>query len=158
VTGDILACLAAERAIRRLIALYCDCVRRHDADSVGSLFTDDARVEIAALPVRVGRQAIIEGLRGTLSAFTYLHQICDTGLIDVDSAIARSRLGVFEVNRPNGSECLNVIMGAYEDEYALSEGGWRFHRRRFNLQSRVLLPSVTAQEWPAIAPGFAFEP
>ena len=157
-TDELLACMVAERSIRRLISLYCDAVRRRDPDSVGRLFTDDARVEIAGMPERVGRHAIVEGLRRTVSGFSYLHQMCDTGLIDVDGAPAWARLGIFEVNRPNGSEGLNVIMGAYEDEYRQVEGAWRFHHRRFSLQSRVLLSAAEAQQWPAIAPRFDFAP
>jgi ketosteroid isomerase-like protein len=154
----LLATLAAERAIRRLISLYCDAVRRGDPDAIGELFTPDARVRIAELPERVGRQEIVEGLRRTMAGFSYLHQTCDTGLIDVEGELARARHGVIEANRPNGAEALNVIFGAYEDEYRLSEAGWRFHRRRFGLQFRVQLAAAELQQFSQFAPGFAFAP
>jgi len=157
-TDGLLETLAAERAIRRLISLYCDGVRRRDADAVGELFAPDARVKIADMPERVGRTEIVEGLRRTISNFSYLHQTCDTGLIDVDGDFARARHGVVEANRPNGSDNLNVIFGAYEDEYRRLEAGWRFHRRRFGLQSRVLLPASDLQEFPAVAAAFSFAP
>ena len=154
----VLETLAAERAIRRLVSLYCDAVRRKDVDAAGTLFAADARVQIADFPERVGRAQIVDGLRRTLADFTYLHQICDMGLIDLKGDVARARLGVIEANRPNGSESLNMIFGAYEDEYKLLEEGWRFHRRRFNLQLRALLPTSEIQAFQALAPSFPFAP
>jgi ketosteroid isomerase-like protein len=155
---SLLATLAGERAIRRLISLYCDAVRRGDPDAVGELFTPDASVRIADLPERVGRQEIVEGLRRTMAGFSYLHQTCDTGLIDVKGGLARARHGVIEANRPNGAEALNLIFGAYEDEYRLSEIGWRFHRRRFDLRFRVQLPAAEFQQFPEIASRSEFFP
>jgi hypothetical protein len=155
---DLIATVAAERSIRRLISLYCDAVRRRDPDAAGELFAPDASVRIAEFPERVGRRAIVEGLRRTLSGFSYLHQTCDTGLIDLDGETAHARHGVMEANRPNGVEGLNVIFGAYEDEYRLLADGWRFQRRRFSLDFRVLLPSAELQQFPSVAPGLSFAP
>ena len=153
-----LATLAAENAIRRLVSLYCDAVARKDPDAIAGLFTPDARVQIADLPERVGRREIVEGLRRTMSAFSYLHQKCDTGLIDVDGASARARLGVIEANRSNGADSLNMIFGFYEDEFKLLEEGWRFHRRKFTLQFRSVLPASEIQQFPDFIPAFAFAP
>jgi uncharacterized protein (TIGR02246 family) len=154
----ILHVLAAERAVRRLVSLYCDAVRRRDPDAVGVLFTDDARVRIVDMPERVGREAIVEGLRRTMTNFSYLHQMCDVGLIDVDGAVARARLGVFEANRPNGLDSLNTIFGDYDDEYRLVDDGWRFHRRRFSLRFRALAPASAMEHFAEVAPGFTFAP
>lgn len=155
---SLLATLAAENAIRRLVSLYCDAVARRDPDSAGMLFTPDARVRIADLPERVGRDEIVEGLRRTIAGFSFLHQKCDTGLIDVDGDVARARIAVFEANRPVGADSLNTIFGFYEDEFRMVEEGWRFHRRRFTLQARVLLPALEMEQFPDFAPGLAFVP
>ena len=153
-----LATLAAESAIRRLVSLYCDAVARRDPDAVAVLFTPDARVRIADLPERVGQQEIVEGLRRTMSAFSYLHQKCDTGLIDVNGGSARARLGVLEANRTNGADGLNLIFGFYEDEFMRLEDGWRFHRRTFTLQFRTVVPTSEIQQLPEFIPAFAFAP
>jgi hypothetical protein len=157
-TDSLLATLATERAIRRLISLYCDAVRRKDPDSIGELFTRNARVKIADGADRVGRGEIIEGLRRTIAGFSYLHQKCDTGLIDVDGEVAWARLGVVEANLANGSQNLNLIFGAYEDEYKLQDKGWRFHRRRFSLHSRVELSPTEMQQFPETAVQRVFAP
>jgi ketosteroid isomerase-like protein len=154
----MLAALAAERSIRRLIALYCDAVARRDPDSIGVLFTPDARVTIHDMPERVGIGEIVEGLRRMTAVFSYLHQKCDTGLIDVDGDVARTRSLVLEANRANGSDNLNTIFGVYEDEFRLLEKGWRFHRRRFTLQFRAVLAASEIQQFPDFAPAFAFVP
>jgi hypothetical protein len=93
-----------------------------------------------------------------LSGFSYLHQLCDTGLIDVDGEAACARHGVMEANRPSGADGLNVVFGAYEDEYRLLADGWRFQRRRFSLDFRVLLSASELQEFALAAPGLLFSP
>jgi ketosteroid isomerase-like protein len=154
----LLATLAAERAIRRLISLYCDAVARRDPDAIGVLFTPDARVKIHDGPERVGPQEIVEGLRGVMAGFSYLHQKCDTGLVDVEGDRARARSLVWEANRPNGSENLNTIFGIYEDEFRLLDEQWCFQRRRFTLQLRVVLSAAEIQPFPDFSAAFAFAP
>ena len=153
-TDTTLATLAAESAIRRLISSYCDAVSRRDADSVRTLFAPDARVQIADGAERVGRETIVEGMRRTIAAFSFLHQRCDTGLIDVAGDRARARLGVFEANRLSGADKLSIFFGTYEDEYSLLEAGWRFYRRRYTLQFRALLPVSEMQQFSDLVPLF----
>jgi ketosteroid isomerase-like protein len=157
-TDPLVARLAAESAIRRLISSYCDAVGRRDPDAVGLLFAPDAQVSIADMPPRVGRQEIVDGFRRTASGFSFLHQKCDTGLIDVDGDAARARLGVLEINRSIDAGSMNMIFGVYEDEYRRLEEGWRFHRRRFTLEYRVVLPALELQPFAAAAPLFEFAP
>jgi hypothetical protein len=101
---------------------------------------------------RVGRDAIVEGMRRTITAFSFLHQKCDTGLIDVEGDRARARLGVFEANRLSGADSLGMFFGTYEDEYRLLDEGWLFHRRRYTLQFRALLPVAELQQFPDLVP------
>jgi ketosteroid isomerase-like protein len=148
---DLLATYAAERAIRRLISLYCDAVARRDAAAIGPLFAPDARVRIHDRPERVGRAEIVEGLSNTAKGFSFLHQKCDTGLIDVDGATARARHGVLEINRAHDAPNFNFVFGAYDDEYRLTEEGWRFQRRAFTLQYRVVAPAAEVQPFAELA-------
>ena len=147
--------VVAENAIRRLISTYCDGVGRRDADAACIGFASDVRVRIAHLPERIGREAAIEGLGRTLSSYSFLHQKCDTGLIDIMGDRARARLGVIEMNQAIGSDCLNLMTGIYEDEYILLAEGWRFQRRHFTPQAGLTLPNSAIQLFPDFIPAFA---
>jgi SnoaL-like domain len=146
-------------AIRRLVSLYCDAVARRDADAVGKLVTDDVRITIAGGPERNGRDAAVAGLQRTIGDYGFLHQKCDTGLIDIDAdgTRAHARLGVMELNQAFGAETVNAIFGFYEDEYQLTDSGWRFARREFTLQFRAVLQASECQFLQALTPRFAFE-
>jgi hypothetical protein len=158
-TDVAIAALVARDSIRRLLSLYCDAVSRREPDAIGALFMPDAVVTIAHFPDRIGRPAIIDGLRRTISKFTFLHQKCDTGLIDVAEDQAWARIGVLEINRATDSpERLNLICGTYEDEYRRDSGGWGFQRRRFTLQFRTLLQASAAEEFPPFVPHRPFDP
>ena len=154
-SGTLLHRLEAESAIRRLVSTYCDAVNRLDADAAGCLFAPDAVIRIADYPAISGREAITEGMRQTFAASAYLFQQCDTGLIEVQGEIARARLSVFEVNRRAGEDRLGLIFGFYEDEYALLAEGWRFHRRRYTLSLRTLVPADKVQQGAPFVPGLA---
>jgi len=152
--------IQAREGIRRLISLYCDAVARRDADAVGNLLVDDVHITIAGGPPRIGREAAVAGLRKTIDNFGFLHQKCDTGLIDIDDdgTGARARLGVMELNQAFGADTVNAIFGFYEDEYRLTDGGWRFARREFTLQFRAVLPTAECQFLQTFTPRFSFEP
>lgn len=150
--------LVAEHGIRRLISCYCDAVGRLDAASAARLFAPDARVRIADFSELVGRDAIAEGLRQSFAATGFLHQRCDTGLIDVERDRAKARLSVFEVNRKPNQDAFGMICGFYEDEYALLDEGWRFFRRRYTLQLRALVPASKIQQVADFIPSAAFAP
>ncbi len=154
-TEPDLEVIAAERAIQRLISGYCDGVGRKDADAACAGFAPDVRVRIAHFPERVGHEAAVEGLRHTLSGYTFLHQKCDTGLIDVTGDRARARLGVIEMNQAIGGDSLFLMTGIYEDEYVLLTEGWRFHRRHFTPQAGLTLPASAIQLFPDFVPAFA---
>lgn len=145
----------AENAIRRLVSGYCDGVGRRDADAACMGFAPDVRVRIAHLPVRIGHTAAVEGLRSTISGYTFLHQKCDTGLIDVMGDRARARLGVLEMNQAIGGDSLFMMTGIYEDEYILLAEGWRIHRRHFTPQAGMSLPASAIQLFPDFVPAFA---
>ena len=153
-SDHLLERLGAESAIRRLIARYSDAVSRKDADAIGPLFTPDARVTIADGPVRIGTREIVDGLRRTISGFSFLHQKCDTGLIDVDGESARARIGIFEANRQLGADSLSLIFGTYEDEFRRFQGEWRYHRRRFTLTYRVVVPAAQIEHFADFRPAF----
>ena len=146
-SGDALDTLIAEREIRRLISTYCEAVGRRDAATAAKLFSPDARVKIASFAELVGHDAIAEGLRQSFAAAQFLHQRCDSGLIDIEGDHARARLSVFEVNRKPDQDALGLIFGFYDDEYVLLGAGWRFYRRNYTLQLRALAPVSKIQQF-----------
>ncbi|HEX7856371.1 MAG TPA: nuclear transport factor 2 family protein [Sphingobium sp.] len=141
--------LVARDAIRRLLALYCDAVSRRDPDAISSLFTQDAVVTIADGADRIGPAEIVEGLRRAVSVFSYLHQKCDTGFIDIDGERASARVNILEVNRLGDSDSVTMICGVYEDDFRVDDGAWRFCRRRFTLQFRTVLAAREIEDFLA---------
>lgn len=143
--------------IRRLISLYCDAVIRRDAEAVRPLFTPDACVVIAGGQPRIGGDEIVAGLGRTIAGFEFLHQKCDTGLIDLEGDRARSRLHVMECNKANGAAAVNLIFGIYEDSYARKDGIWRFQTRNFTMQFRAVVPAETVH-FQDFSPAFPLVP
>lgn len=152
-----LARLEACEAIRRVLSLYGDAVRRKDPDAIAELFTPDARVTIAGGEPRAGRTEVVEGLRNTASGFAFLSQKSDAGLIDVSGDTARARVGVIEANQPLGTGRINLVFGIYEDEYRLFEGRWRFHRRDFTLQQVASLEAADITKFAEFDAAFPVE-
>ena len=157
-TDFVLARLEAESAIRRLVGLYCDAVNRRDADSAGPLFAPDCSIIIADGPERNGRDIQIEGMRKTFAAFDFLRQQCDVGPVDIAGDTARARLSVFEASHRPGEDCVSLIFGFYEDEYARLLDGWHFQRRRYIMQFRSRMPVSKMQLVEGFLPGFDFKP
>jgi len=136
---DLLATLEAERRIRRLIARYGEAVALKDAELARDLFAEDAEVTIADKPVRVGREAIVAGFANALSAFRWLHQKSDSGLIDVAGEAANARYQVVEFNESLADGVVAMITGTYDDSYVQRGGTWYFHRRRFTLRAHAVI-------------------
>jgi ketosteroid isomerase-like protein len=151
---DLLATLAAERSIRRLISAYCDAVARRDAEALRPLYTPDCVIEIADRPPRVGIEAQVEGLRQTFAQLAFLHQRCDANLIDVTGDTARARVSVFETNRHADADTMNMMFGTYEDQYAKLPDGWRFKHRKFTIRYFGAVPIKTIFDMPDLVPAF----
>ena len=144
-------------AIQRLIAAYTDAVRRLDGEAAGRLFAADGSVKIADYPELSGRAAVTEGICKTFAKFSFIHQGCDTGLIDVEGDRARARLGIFEANSRPNREGVQIIFGTYEDEYTLTGEGWRFHRRSFSVRALATVPTLAFEAFPHGPTNFDFK-
>lgn len=138
---DFLAILAAEREIRRLIARYGEMVATGDIAMARELFAEDAWVQIADFPPRDGCESIVRGLEKTLSAFRWLDQKTDAGLIEVDTDSATARFQILEMNARKDTGEVSLILGSYDDEYVRRDGRWWFHRRRFTLRTHEVISS-----------------
>lgn len=139
---DLLETLAAERAIRRLIARYGELVAHADAEAAREIFAADAWVQIADFPPRDGLESIVRGLSKTLSAFRWLDQKTDSGLIEVTGETAQARFQVIEFNERLDNGDVAMILGAYDDDYVRREGKWLFHRRKFTLRTHLVIANT----------------
>jgi hypothetical protein len=144
--------LTAIESIRRLLSLYSDAVQRREPDEIAGLFAADAEVVIMDGAPRIGREAIVAGLKQTMSGFQYLHQTFGPGLIDVAGNAAKGRISIMEITRPIDGETLNAVFGQYEDDYVRIGGTWQFHRRRFFLSYMAKVPASEAAPFAALTP------
>ena len=62
---------------------------------------------------------------------------------------------MIEANQPLGSTAMNLVFGIYEDEYRLSDGHWRFHRRNFTLQNIAALKAEEIRKFAEFHAAFA---
>ncbi len=147
---------AHEDAIRRLAAFYSDAVNHHDHVRAASVYAPDGRLQMFEGPEFIGRDAVQEAMRQTFAAFSFMHQSCHSGLVDVSGAEARGRWSIFELSSKVDSTAISLFAGAYEDELVLLDDVWRFKRRRITVRMRSQIDAEKLKVLPAIPPEFAF--
>ncbi|MDA8321306.1 MAG: nuclear transport factor 2 family protein [Actinomycetota bacterium] len=131
---DVLARLAAEAAIREVLARYCHAIDDGDLAALGACFADDAELHAFGRE-RTGREAITALLDKALPADRRgKHLTTNTVIDDVAAgpdgnprAHARSD---FAFLGPDGS----TTTGRYEDDLAAVGGHWRITTRRIMLR------------------------
>lgn len=114
-----------------LIALsleYADAVRAQDADRWGATWTDDARWVLGPDREVVGREAIAELWRTSISKYTTVVQLYQACTFDVDGDTATGRCTLVELNVV-GDGSRKVLAGHYDDTYRRTPDGWRFTSR-----------------------------
>jgi SnoaL-like domain len=125
---DEQAVATIERACLRLVHEFNHRADQRDHEGVIALFTEDCRYEPAG--------AVVEGVaafRAALAASRpdrgMVHMSSDViiDVVDETSATGRGHVLIAEMF---GSERAPVRFGSFEDEYRLTVGGWRIHRRR----------------------------
>jgi uncharacterized protein (TIGR02246 family) len=116
-------------AIRQLSARYNRYADAADGEAFASLFTPDGVFEIRGNQY-VGRREIAEVCART----TGVVHITTDPLIDIDGDRARQTSRVIAVRAaPDKSEVYFVSTGMYTDELVRTAAGWRFVRRRGEL-------------------------
>ncbi|MHB1593311.1 MAG: nuclear transport factor 2 family protein [Streptosporangiaceae bacterium] len=131
---DVLARLAAEAAIRDVLARYCHAVDDGDLAALGACFADDAELHAFGRE-RSGREAITALLDKVIPAGQrgkHLTSNIVIGEIVPDpggnpTAHARSD---FAFLGPDGS----ATTGRYEDDLTATDGNWRITTRRILLR------------------------
>ena len=117
-------------AIRQLNATYNRYADLADGKSYSSLFTEDAEFNIAGEGIYVGREQIAARCNATTTA---VHVTTEPEL-DIIGDIAQQRVRMLTVLQDgNGTRNEFVASGWYIDELKRTEEGWRYHRRRVEL-------------------------
>ena len=145
--------LADELAIRHLTAAYTDAINRADVDDIANVYDDDAVLTLIDRPSVVGRVAILDTLRTTLSRYRLVVQLLHSGVVQLDGDRARARWQVTELQLPVDGAA-RYIVGRYEDEHVRRSHGWRFARRTFTARylGDVTMSSGVHPDPPALFP------
>lgn len=125
--------LEDEKAIRDLLAEYCFCVDRGDADAFIELFTEDGVWDRGAWGRVEGRKALHEYLTaaavGEASRAVKTRHICANQLISIEHDTALARSYVLVMNAAPAPP-VPLVVGIYEDRLVKAGGRWRFESRR----------------------------
>lgn len=117
-------------AIRQLNATYNRYADLADGKSYSSLFTEDAEFNIVGEGIYVGREQIAARCNATTTAV----HITTEPELDISGDIALQRVRMLTVLQDgNGTRNEFVASGWYIDELKRTEEGWRYHRRRVEL-------------------------
>jgi hypothetical protein len=127
--------LAARESIRDLVARYAHAADRGRFDEVAALFADDGVLELPDDRTRTGRAAIQAFLAGTGTDLR-----AATGRPWVRHHVSSHRIVVHDPTGAEGFAYFFVVTergpdhwGRYHDRYAVTDGAWRFARRRVRL-------------------------
>ena len=131
---DALARLAAEAAIRDVLARYCHAVDDGDLAALGACFADDAELHAFGRD-RTGREAITALLDKVIPADRRgKHLTANTVIGDItagpDGTGSAHASSDFAFLGPDGS----VTTGRYEDDLVASGGQWQIATRRILLR------------------------
>ena len=117
-------------AIRQLNARYNRYADLADGTSYAKLFTEDAEFKIVGEGTYVGREQIAARCNATTTA---VHVTTEPEL-DISGDTARQRVRMLTVLQDGkGTRNEFVASGWYIDELRRTEGGWRYYRRRVEL-------------------------
>jgi len=116
-------------AIKRLKARYADaCDRGYDADTLASLFAEEAVWDGGTFGRYEGREAIRAFFQGVSSDITFAMHYMMNPIIEVDGDTATGEWHLFQTcTFADGNQ---AIFGAarYDEEYRRIDGEWQFWR------------------------------
>jgi ketosteroid isomerase-like protein len=127
--------VADELAIRGLIERYSDAVCRHDAATIETLWSDEARWSVPDMPALAdirGKEAIMAAFRAAQEFYPFTFLICVPGFIDIAQDRATARSYTTEIIRDRDGNTRRAA-GVYEDVFAKRDGRWLFTERVWRL-------------------------
>jgi len=119
-------------AIRELFETYSDAVCRHDAETWGATWAEDAVWHLPDYPEMgevKGREAIVATWKGAMEHYPGIVFVATPGSIEVSGDRATARSYTSEVYDHGG--VTKRDRGRYDDELVKTPQGWRFSRRVF---------------------------
>jgi ketosteroid isomerase-like protein len=119
--------LEDSEAIKKLKARYCAyCDNNYDADSIASLFTEDAVWDGGSFGKYEGREAIRTFFRGAPKLLTFaIHQVMNP-LIEVQGKRATGKWYLFQPCTLAEGNQAAWLAARYEEEYVKVGGEWKF--------------------------------
>jgi hypothetical protein len=135
--------LEAVEAVRRLKARYARlCDAGYPPEEIASLFTPDGVWEAdRGVGRHVGHQAIRDFFTGMSDEYVWAQHYMLTPEIEVGDG-ATSAHGTWYLLMPctqvvNGAPTPRWLVGYYEDDYVLTEDGWRFSSTKLTFEAHV---------------------
>lgn len=127
---DNLQFLADYIAIRQLNATYNRHADRADGEAYANLYTEDGELNIVGEGIYSGREQIAARCNATTTAV----HITTEPEIDINGDTALQRVRMLTVLQDGkGTRNEFVASGWYIDELKRTEAGWRYYRRRVEL-------------------------
>ena len=123
--------VAAELAVRGLVARYADAVTRRDASAWRATWAVDGAWQILGQSAR-GRAAVAALWEQLMGGFEFVVQLPISGSVRVDGETASGRWTVIEQGKTVGGGAFHSL-GIYDDRYRCDDGDWRFEERRLHL-------------------------
>ncbi len=121
-----------EKAIRDLLAAYCFCVDRSDADAFVELFSEDGVCDRGPWGRLEGRRALHDYVRaaagGKTSREVKVRHFCANEVISIAGDTATARCYVLAMNAAPTPPA-SLVIGHYEDELVKAGGRWRIKSR-----------------------------
>jgi len=140
-------------AIRQLNALYNRYADIGDGEAYAGLYTEDAEFHIVGNRVYHGRAEIAPAA----SATRVTVHVTTEPEIEIDGDVARQRVRMLSIYRAeDGSRNEFVASGWYIDELKRTAEGWRYHRRRVELDipvSEVFRKMTISEQFAQLANG-----
>lgn len=118
-------------AIRELNDTYGDGVVRIDADTWGTVWTDDAHWNLMGHTVD-GKEAIVGFWKQAMQGFEAVSFSCVPASIEINGDTATSRVQTQEIMKM-ADGTTRVVGGLYDDKLAKVDGQWRFTSRVFKI-------------------------
>lgn len=126
--------VAADLALRHLLATYSDTVNQNEPASWGTTWTIDGSWDIGGRKPTTGRANIVAALTKLLTRFEWMVHIEPLAVFDVDEAAGTGtgRVTVQEFFRRTDGVSGSVL-GTYHDTYVRSGAKWQFASRRLQI-------------------------
>lgn len=128
--SDDLHTVAAELAIHKLSARYCDAVHRRDGKTWSSLWAEDAVWDFMGQTI-TGRDNILATWEGAMAGFPIVYHTSHGAIINVQGERATCRWYINEEIVDANQQALRFV-GIYNDVCCKHGDVWLFQHRRFD--------------------------